>query len=240
MSIIKYQKKAEMEFTVLENGVERAAMLPGMVAGVETFKCVVKAGSVIELETFRDKTQLLYFTKGNGYVTTPLKAYNIEEPSLLIPNMDQDVNILHAVTDLEYLQLVSEMLPEDHELFAKWHIALPRFCPLHDCIEYVEGFRPAAIKAYSILDTHFVTRMTMGAIIGRGPNQAAPHQHDDLYQWYYGMEGTKFIYRAGGEEIVLREGDWAFIPTGIEHSIEIEENEEVNYVWFEIAVPKEG
>ena len=102
----------------------------------------------------------------------------------------------------------------------------------------MEGFRPEAIRAYSILDTHFITRMTMGAIIGKGPNKAEPHSHDNLYQWYYGMPGTKFTYRAGGEEIVLTEGDWAFIPTDIEHAIEIGDGEQVNYVWFEIEVPK--
>ena len=101
-----------------------------------------------------------------------------------------------------------------------------------------EGFRPEGIKALSILDTHFLTRMTMGAIIGKGPNKAAPHSHDNLYQWYYGMPGTKFIYRAADEEIELHEGDWAFIPTDIEHAIEIKEDENVNYVWFEIELTK--
>ena len=65
------------------------------------------------------------------------------------------------------------------ELWNHWHIALPRFCPISGCIEYVEGFRPEAIRAYSILDTHFITRMTMGAIIGKGPNKAEPHSHDN-------------------------------------------------------------
>lgn len=63
--------------------------------------------------------------------------------------------------------------------------------PLSQCIQYTEGFRPEGIKAYSILDTHWITRMTMGAIIGKGPNKADPHRHEDLYQWYYGMPGTK-------------------------------------------------
>ena len=139
---------------------------------------------------------------------------------------------------MEFLQLTSVMLPEDYEQFDHWHIALPRFCPLSGCIEYIEGFRPEGIKALSILDTHFLTRLTMGAIIGKGPNKAAPHSHDNLYQWYYGMPGTKFIYRAADEEIELHEGDWAFIPTDIEHAIEIEEDENVNYVWFEIELTK--
>ena len=37
---------------------------------------------------------------------------------------------------------------------------------------------------------------------------------------------------------MLSEGDFAFIPINVEHAIEIEENENVNYVWFEIEVPK--
>ena len=169
----------------LGNGISRAEMLPGMVDGVHTWKCQIKAGTVVTLETFADQTQIYYFTKGEGFVETPKKAFNIEEPSLFIPNMDKETNVLHAVTDMEFLQLTCVMLPEDYEQFSHWHIALPRFCPLSGCIEYIEGFRPEGIKAYSILDTHFLTRMTMGAIIGKGPNKADPHSHNNLYPVSY-------------------------------------------------------
>lgn len=238
MGIIKYQKKDDMEIQVMPNGVRRAEMLAGAVDGVHTYKCLVSVGETVELEVFGDTTQLIYITSGECYLTTKNKAFMVTEPSLFIPNMDLETNTLHAVTDVEYLQLTCFMLPEDHEWWHKWHITLPRFCPLSQCIQYTEGFRPEGIKAYSILDTHFVTRMTMGAIIGEGPNIADPHSHNNLYQWYYGMPGTKFLYKAGEEQIELTEGDFAFIPIGIEHAIEIKEHETVNYVWFEIEVPK--
>ena len=85
----------------------------------------------------------------------------------------------------------------------------------------MKASRPEGIKALSILDTHFLTRMTMGAIIGKGPNKADPHSHDNLYQWYYGMPGTKFIYRAADEEIELTKATGPSFPTDIEHAIEI-------------------
>ena len=135
MSVIHYQKKEDMKFETAGNGILRAEMLPGMVDGVHTFKCKVAAGTVVTLETFGDQTQIYYFTRGEGYVATPKKAFNIEEPSLFIPNMDKEANILHAATDMEFLQLTSVMLPEDYEQFDHWHIALPRFCPLSGCIQ---------------------------------------------------------------------------------------------------------
>lgn len=238
MGVICYQKSEDMVFADLGNGISRAEMLPGMVEGVNTYKCVVKAGTVVELETFGDRTQIYYFTKGQGFVVTDNKAFNIDEPAIFIPNMDLEKNVLHAVTDMEFLQLICTMLPEDYERFEKWHIELPRFCPTSQSIRYKEGFRPDGIKAYSILDTDFLTRMTMGAIIGTGPNKAAPHSHNNLRQWYYGMPGTSFIYRAAGEEIELKEGDWAYIPTDIEHAIEVEEGKFVHYVWFETELTK--
>lgn len=172
MGVIKYQKKENMAFEILPNGVKRAEMLPGMVEGVHTYKCQVKAGETVELEVFGDITQLIYITSGECYITTRDKAFMVTEPSLFIPNMDLEKNVLHAVTDVEYLQLTCVMLPMDVEWWGKWHISLPRFCPLSQCIQYTEGFRPDGIKAYSILDTHWITRMTMGAIIGKGPNKA--------------------------------------------------------------------
>ena len=110
MSIIKYQKKEDMVFKDLGNGICRAEMLPGMVDGVHTWKCQVKAGTVVEMETFSDQTQIYYFTKGEGFIVTPKKAFNINEPSLFIPKMDEEVNELHAVTDMEVLQLTCVML----------------------------------------------------------------------------------------------------------------------------------
>lgn len=58
MGVIKYQKKENMAFEILPNGVKRAEMLPGMVEGVHTYKCQVKAGETVELEVFGDITQL--------------------------------------------------------------------------------------------------------------------------------------------------------------------------------------
>ena len=239
MRVIHYQKKEDMYFEIMENGVLRAEMLAGMVDGVHTYKCRVKAGDVLELEIFSGCTQLFYFTYGEGFIVTRKEAYNVKEPSLFLPDIDNGHNELHAVTDMEFLHFVSLMLPEDVERFNKWHITMPRFCPVSQCIQYRECFRPESIKAYSILDTDFLTRMTMGAIIGTGPNKAEPHSHENLYQWYYGMPGTKFIYKAAGEEIELCEGDMAFIPTDIEHAISVEKGECVNYVWFEIELTKD-
>lgn len=238
MGIIQYQKKEDMQYTLLASGIERTEMLPDRVGGVHTYKCRVKAGQNVELETFAETTTLYYFTMGKGYVTTATKAFNITEPSLFVPELAPADQQLYAVTDMEFLQLTCDMIDEDKELWSHWHIKLPYFLPVSNCIEYTEGFRPEAIHAYSILDRHWVTRMTMGAIIGEGPNKADPHKHHNLYQWYYGMPGTKFIYTAGDETIVLSDGDFAFIPTNIMHAIEIDPGETVNYVWFEIEVPE--
>lgn len=88
MGVIKYQKKENMAFEILPNGVKRAEMLPGMVEGVHTYKCQVKAGETVELEVFGDITQLIYITSGECYITTRDKAFMVTEPSLFIPNMD--------------------------------------------------------------------------------------------------------------------------------------------------------
>lgn len=238
MGIIQYQKKEDLQYVQLAGGIERAEMLPDRVAGVHTYKCRVKAGQTVELETFAETTTLYFFTAGKGYVTTKAKAFNIAEPSLFVPELSPASQRLHAATDMEFLQLTCDMIDEDKELWSHWHIKLPYFLAVSNCIEYTESFRPEAIHSYSILDSHWVTRMTMGAVIGEGPNKAEPHEHHNLYQWYYGMPGTKFTYTAGDETIVLQEGDFAFIPTNILHAIEIDPGETVNYVWFEIEVPK--
>ena len=54
----------------------------------------------------------------------------------------------------------------------------------------------------------------------------------------YLKEIGKVSLLSADEEIELHEGGWAFIPTDIEHAIEIEPDETVNYVWFEIELTK--
>lgn len=114
-------------------------MLPGMVEGVHTYKCQVKAGETVELEVFGDLTQLIYITSGECYITTRDKAFMVTEPSLFIPNMDLEKNVLHAVTDVEYLQLTCVMLPMDVEWWGKWHISPSEILPVEPVYSVYRG-----------------------------------------------------------------------------------------------------
>lgn len=98
--------------------------------------------------------------------------------------MDLEKNVLHAVTGCGVSAVDLCDASNGCGMVGKMAYLPSEILPLSQCIQYTEGFRPDGIKAYSILDTHWITRMTMGAIIGKGPNKADPHRHHDLYQWY--------------------------------------------------------
>ena len=66
MSIIKFQKKEDMVFTDLGNGISRAEMLPGMVDGVHTWKCQIKAGTVVTLEPLQIRHRFITLQKAKA------------------------------------------------------------------------------------------------------------------------------------------------------------------------------
>ena len=57
-----------------------------------------------------------------------------------------------------------------------------------------------------------------------------------MAQWNYALPGSDFILTVDGESTPQRDGDWSFVPAGLDHSLVAEPGKLVYYIWFEHLV----
>lgn len=231
MGVISIAKKEDIVMQDAGNGLKRGIMLPGEFPGVETWKCQVEAGAKVVPQLYHDKIQIFFFTKGTGYVGNKREAYNIKEIAYFIPMLDEEEFFIQAGTDMEYLHLIVTMNEYDNVEFNKVRVFLPDFNNLSTCPRYYEGFKGKGVKSYTIVEHDNLSRISMGVIVGDGPEVVGEHSHDYLHQWYYGLADADFSYTAGGETIHVSEGDWMCIPKGTPHS---SVGNNIHYLWFEV------
>ena len=234
MGTIKYEKKADMNFQDMGNGLNRALMLPDAFEGVETYKCKLAAGCKAEPEIYNDRIQIFFFTKGTGYIGTKNRAHNITEVAVFVPMQDTEEFFIQAGTDMEYLNLIVKMNDFDYEEFNKVRMVLPSFSLLSNCVQYYEGFKGPSVKSYTIVEHDNLARISMGVVTGTGPEVVGEHFHVNLQQWYYGLDDGSFTYTADGDSVQMKDGDFSCIPKGTKHSVRAEKDEKINYVWFEL------
>jgi hypothetical protein len=234
MAVISIAKKATIKQKFV-NGFAKGIMLPDSYPGVEAYKCALKAGSRVDPKVYKNKTQVLFFTKGVGYVGTPNKAHNITEEAVFVPLFDSEKFFIQAGTDLEFLEILVTLTEADTKRLGEMRMTLPHFRLLSDCDRYEEAFKGPGVLSYSIIANRRLARALMGAVIGAGPNFVQEHAHDNLQQWVYGLTGSAFRFRADGDEVEMREGDWAHIPPKAKHSVETSAGDKLDYIWFEIV-----
>ena len=239
MKYISYIKKEDMVMTEAGEGYSRCEMLPGSMEGVTASKCEIKAGCTIRPKLYENKAAALFIFKGTGSIRAGEKTFEIKERCLFCPNFANEAYEITADTDMEYLELLQEMTEEDWKHFEMYHIVLPWFNTFSNWHLYTEGFRGDELKSYAILHQYYVSRMSLGEVVGPGEAKLEPHKHPELYQWFYGLPGTDpFIFKAQDDEIEVKEGDWICIPNEVYHIVSPKKSGDyIDYVWFEMVVP---
>ena len=89
-----------------KDGFAQTELLPGTFEGITNYRCELKAGCTVQPKLYSDKVVVYCFTKGCGYITDGLKAYNITELSFYTPDFDKNQLSIHASSDMEFLCLV--------------------------------------------------------------------------------------------------------------------------------------
>jgi len=238
---IRHVRRAEIERMMKEvqPGFYQAELLPDSMEGVETYKCRLKKGFSCQLKSYEKKAVSLFFISGTGSITEGEASFDVKERAVFCPEINGADYRIQAEGDMEFLLLVQEMSEEDFKHFEMYHIVLPWFNTAKHWHLYTEGFRNEALKSYACLHQYYVSRMSLGEVVGPGNAKLEPHKHPELFQWFYGLPGTDpFLFQAGDETTDVEEGDWICIPNETYHIVSPKkDNDFVDYVWFEVVVP---
>ena len=241
MTTIHHMKRDEIEAAMKEvqPGFYQADLLPGSMAGVETYKCRLKAGALCRLKSWEDKAAAVFFISGKGSVSEGDAFFAVTERAVFCPEIGGSDYVIQAAQEMEFVLFVQEMSEEDKKHYDMYHIVLPWFNTAANWHLYTEGFRNEALKSYACLHQYYVSRMSLGEVVGPGNAKLDPHKHPELFQWFYGLPGTDpFLFQAGEETTDVEEGDWICIPNETWHIVSPKkDNDFVDYVWFEVVVP---
>ena len=216
-----------------QHGFAMTELLPGTYdGGIRNFRCRLKAGNDHSPQLYGDKTAVLFFGLGKGYVTDEKDAHNIEELSFYIPEFDKTPYTIHAVEDMEFVLSVVEMNQWDWEVYRASHARLPFFRPISKCSVYDQSCKGPKTSSWNVLQGRQLGRIMIGAVraVGDGTREKG---HGAVHQWNYCVGNSDFNLTVGDETVRTAAGDWSFVPAGEDHALVSEEGKEAYYVWFE-------
>lgn len=214
-------------------GLCREELLPGTYdGGIQNFRCSLKAGSAWRPELYGDKTVILMFGLGRGYLTDEKDAYPIEELSFYAPDFDKNPYEVHAVTDMEFIMSVVEMNQWDWEVYNGSHARLPFFRPISKCSMYDQSCKGPGTTSWNVLQGRQLGRIMIGVVRAEGDG-TREKGHPAVHQWNYCLGNSDFNLTVGEETVRTVAGDWSYVPAGEDHALVADPGKEAWYVWYE-------
>ena len=109
-----------------------------------------------------------------------------------------------------------------------------------ECPAYTEEIKSPKTVNRMLLPEKYVPRLAMGMVKTLGPDSVGSHEHPMLEQIFLGLKNCCCICFADGEEEMLLENTLLHIPLGSEHSVSVEPDETLSYIWMDLFLTTEG
>jgi len=229
---IDYVKKNNIPLN-FQDGYAETEVLSNVYNGVQTFRCVLKAGSVASPKCYGEKLQVLCITNGSGYIATPKKAFNIDELCFFIANLDEPYTI-HAATDIQITKFIVDLTENDKATFNKSHVVLPFFRKNSECVEYWQSCKGPNTRSWAVLVGRQLTRTLFGVVKASGDGEGTIEKgHPAVAQWSVILDDSELTYTVENESIDLSSGDIGYVTAGLDHSLVTKNGKQANYIWFE-------
>ena len=184
------------------------------------------------------------FIKGYGTLYSGDSIYNIVPETIMLPNNVKDISFKPIENDtLHYLKLSvlqTALDKEDIKTFPKENINTIYFKKFTDCKSYTEPIKSPQTTSRTILPNKYIPRVAMGTVKTVGPDAVGAHEHAMLEQLFLGLTDNNTIVYADDAQVDFPEYTLLHIPRGSSHSVSVEANNEMYYVWMDFFVDKDG
>ncbi|MEN6313378.1 MAG: hypothetical protein ABFD25_03915 [Clostridiaceae bacterium] len=221
-----------------KNGFAQTEMLAGTYkGGVHAYRCALKSGRAVTPEIYPKTLQIFCLTDGKGAIITPDRAYAVNEVSFYVADPASTFAI-HAATDMVYTMFVVEQTVHDLKRYDAFHLAVPFFQPLSECVEYCQDCKTANSKSFSVIPTKRLCRVLMGVAEANGEKDGTIEGtseigHPAVAQWNVLYGDTELTLTVDGESIDQKSGDFSYVPAGLDHSLLTKPGKNLHYIWFE-------
>ena len=196
------------------------------------------------VDSFVDGFKDIYlFVKGRGEITARNTSYEIIPETIFLPNAVESISIKATSDSLHYLKITCKLSPQDQidlkqlPLDNTQNVYHAKFS---DCQSYTEAIKSPNTVSRTILSNEYIPRIAMGMVQTKGPDKVEAHEHPMLEQLFLGLSENKCTVHADNEQVLMPEYSVVHIPLGSRHSVSVENDETLYYVWMDFFLDKKG
>lgn len=236
-------KHLDMEFS--EGQQEQSKnILKGEIDGVTTEHVIINSDVTKKVAIDQEHKFIYLFITGHATLTSGGKTYEIVPETIMLPNNVDDIEFKANDNEtLHYLKisvLQTELDREDIKTFPKENVDTIYFAKFTDCESYTEPIKSPQTTSRTILPNKYIPRVAMGTVRTIGPDKVGAHVHGMLEQLFLGLTDNNTIVYADEAQVDFPEYSLLHIPRGSSHSVSVEADNEMYYVWMDFFVDKDG
>ena len=194
--------------------------------------------------TKEDYKTIYLFVKGTGTVIAEQSNYEIIPETIFLPNVVKEIKIRSANNDtLHYLKISCKLSTQDIKDLKEFPTENTQnvyYAKFKDCQSYSEPIKSPNTISRTILPNKIIPRIAMGTVQTIGPDEVGAHKHPMLEQLFLGLSKNNCIVYADDTQVGFPEYSVLHIPLGSMHSVSVEKDEVMYYVWMDFFLDKEG
>ena len=198
----------------------------------------------VKMDVSREGYRNIYlFVKGNGTVVAESTPYEIVPETIFLPNSVQEITIRAKNETLHYLKISCKLTVQDHLDLKELPVSNTQniyYTKFEDCQAYTEEIKSPNTVSRTILSNEYIPRVAMGTVQTKGPDAVGAHEHPMLEQLFLGLSENNCIVYADDAQVGFSEYSVLHIPLGSRHSVSVEKDEVMYYVWMDFFLDKKG
>ncbi len=240
----------EIPIINLETGLDETtklratAILENEISGIKVEHVTILGGhSTVDYSEESHKAVYL-FMKGTGNVIAENEDYRIVPESILLPNAAGHITITAtADSNLHYLKISSALTAQDHldlKELPEENTQSVYYAKFSDCQPYVEPIKSPNTVSRTILSNEYIPRIAMGTVQTKGPDEVGAHEHPMLEQIFLGLSKNNCTVYADDAKTTFPPFSVLHIPLGSRHSVTVDKDETLYYVWMDFFLDKKG
>ncbi|UXP31133.1 hypothetical protein N6H18_12315 [Reichenbachiella agarivorans] len=226
------------------NPYSSSSILQGEINGINIEHITINGKQVIKEQTQVGHKTIYLFFKGNGTVVAAKENYEIVPETILLPNSLPVITVKTNKKDtLHYLKISSKLTEQDLldlKEFPTENTQNVYYAKFTDCEPYTEAIKSPNTVSRTILPNKYIPRIAMGTVQTKGPDKVDPHEHPMLEQLFLGLTDNDVIVYADDAQVDFPQYSLLHIPLGSSHSVTVDENKIMYYVWMDFFMDKKG